>query len=98
MDGIERAIATTGVDRLRHRRRLDVPGAPQGAPARATTARRIPRRSRAGQLAMLLDHLFDEGFMMINTCSATLSTAMGEAEIDALVAAMERGFRKLASG
>ncbi|MFM1805431.1 MAG: hypothetical protein RL136_2310, partial [Planctomycetota bacterium] len=39
--------------------------------------------------------LFDEGFMMINTCSATLSTPMGEAEIDALVAAMESGFRRM---
>lgn len=49
----------------------------------------------AAKLAVLLDHLFDEGFMMINTCSATLSTAMGESEIDALVEAMETGLRKL---
>ena len=46
----------------------------------------------ARQLTVLLDHLFDEGFMMINTCSAALSTAMGEPEIDGLVAAMKRGF------
>ena len=57
-----------------------------------------PTPEQAGRLAMLLDSLFDEGFMMINTLSATISTAMGEGEIDALVAAMERGFRKLASG
>ena len=29
---------------------------------------------------------------MINTLSATVSTPMGEAEIDALVAAIENGF------
>jgi glutamate-1-semialdehyde 2,1-aminomutase len=47
------------------------------------------------RLSVLLDHLLEAGFMMINTCSAALSTAMGEAEIDALVAAIERGLRKL---
>lgn len=47
------------------------------------------------QLGIMLDHLFESGFMMINTCSATLSTPMGETEIDSLVAAMEAGFRKL---
>lgn len=47
------------------------------------------------QLDALLEHLLDEGFVMINTCSATVSTAMGEAEIDGLVAAMESGFGKL---
>lgn len=46
-------------------------------------------------LKELLDHLFDAGFMMINTCSGTLSTPMGEAEIDGLVAAMEGAFEKL---
>ena len=49
----------------------------------------------AAKLARLLDHLFDEGFLMINTCSATTSTAMSEAAIDGLVEAMETGFRKL---
>lgn len=49
----------------------------------------------AARLATLLDHLFDEGFMMINTCSASLSTAMGESEIDALVAAVETGLSNL---
>ena len=46
-------------------------------------------------LKRMLDHLFEEGFLMINTCTAALSTPMGETEIDALVAAMEGGFRKL---
>jgi len=42
-----------------------------------------------------LDHMFAAGFMMINTCAGTLSTPMGEAEVDAFVSAMEAGFRKL---
>jgi glutamate-1-semialdehyde 2,1-aminomutase len=47
------------------------------------------------RLTALLDHLFESGFIMINTCSATTSTAMGEEEIDALVDAMTEGFKKL---
>lgn len=47
------------------------------------------------RLKILLDHLFDAGFMMINTCSGTLSTAMAEAEIDRFVEVLEDGFRKL---
>ena len=47
------------------------------------------------RLKAMLDHLFADGFMMINTCSATLSTAMGEAEIDALVDSFARGFAQL---
>ncbi len=53
-----------------------------------------PEESR--MLKMQLDHLFDSGFLMINTCSIALSTVMGEAEIDALIAAMALGFQKLA--
>ena len=47
------------------------------------------------QLKILLDHLFDEGLIMINTCTAALSTAMGEAEIDRLVAAVKGGLERL---
>ncbi len=53
--------------------------------------------ARAARLRVLLDHLFSHGFMMINTCSATLSTAMTEREIDLLSEAMLGGFRLLAS-
>ena len=49
------------------------------------------------RLAVLLDHLFDEGFVMINTCSGTLSTPMTDAEIDALVTACRSGLEKVAS-
>jgi len=46
-------------------------------------------------LEIMLDHLFEAGFLVINTCTASLSTAMGEKEIDALVAAMGEGFEKI---
>ena len=42
-----------------------------------------------------LDHMFESGFILINTCAGALSTPMGEAEVDAFVAAMEAGFRRL---
>ncbi len=48
------------------------------------------------RLNTLLDHLFDNGFLMINTCSATTSTAMGEEEIDALVEAVAEGLERIA--
>ena len=41
----------------------------------------------------LLDHLFRNGVMMINTCSATLSTPMTEREIDMLAERLLDGFR-----
>ncbi len=43
----------------------------------------------------LLDHLFDNGVMMINTCSGTLSTVMTQHEIDHLTEVMLSGFRKV---
>ena len=46
-------------------------------------------------LTLMLDHLFDHGIMMINTCSGTLSTPMTETEIDILAEALLDGFRKL---
>lgn len=47
------------------------------------------------RLQILLDHLFDEGLIMINTCTAVLSTAMGDAEIDHLVAAITSGLARI---
>lgn len=46
-------------------------------------------------LKTLLDHLFDEGLMMINTCTAALSTPMGDAEIDQLTDAIRSGLRRI---
>jgi len=55
-----------------------------------------PEESR--RLNSLVDHLFEEeGLIMINTCTAALSTAMGDAEIDRLVEGLRRGLSRLAS-
>ncbi len=43
---------------------------------------------------VLLDHLFDNGFMLINTCSGTLSTVMTVKEVDNLASVMLDGLRK----
>ena len=51
--------------------------------------------AEAKMIKALLDHLFDNGIMMINTCSGTLSTPMTEREIDILTEVMLSGFRKL---
>jgi len=47
------------------------------------------------QLKTLLDHLFDEGLIMINTCSAAISTPMGEDEVDRLVTGIKGGLELL---
>ena len=47
------------------------------------------------RLKVMLDHLFDSGLVMMNTCSATTSTVMGEAEIDLLVGAVAGGLAKV---
>jgi len=44
---------------------------------------------------ILLNHLFDDGIMMINTCSGVLSTVMGEKEIDRLSEAVLGGLNKM---
>jgi len=94
MDGIDEAIRSTGV-------KACVTGGgsmfrvhlKESAPANYREAFATPEENR--RLTVLLDHLFDEGLMMIGTCSAALSTVMGESEIDLLVAAMKSGFEKI---
>jgi glutamate-1-semialdehyde 2,1-aminomutase len=96
IDGIERAIASTGVC-------ASVTGG--GSMLRVHMKEEPPHNFREAfntdaekqRLTTLLDHLHHEGFLMINTCTASLSTPMTEEEIDALVAAMESGFAKIAS-
>lgn len=95
MDGIEEVIRASGVTAC-------VTGG--GSMFRVHLKQQPPRDYRQAfatpdeskRLGLLLDHLLDRGLMMINTCSATISTAMGEAEIDSLVAAMESGLKKYA--
>ncbi len=93
-EGIEAAIRSTGI-------RACVTGGGSlfrvhfkaTAPTNYREAFATPEEGR--QLRLLLDHLFDEGQLMINTCTAAVSTVMGESEIDTLVAAMESGFGKI---
>lgn len=96
IDGIEKAIVQTGVPACvtggGSMFRVHLKPQP---PVNYREAFMTPEQNR--QLLILLDHLFDQGFMMINTCSGALSTAMGETEIDALVAAMHGGLAKLAA-
>ncbi len=54
-------------------------------------------KAETSLITKLVDHLFEHGIMMINTCSATLSTAMGKKEIDTLVAALKDGFEMIKS-
>jgi glutamate-1-semialdehyde 2,1-aminomutase len=49
------------------------------------------------RLALLLDHLFDAGCMLINSGSSTLSTPMTDSEVDTLIAAMRSGFDRIAA-
>ncbi|MGI9287177.1 MAG: aminotransferase class III-fold pyridoxal phosphate-dependent enzyme, partial [Pseudomonadales bacterium] len=49
----------------------------------------------ANLVRMMLDHLFDNGIIMINTCSGTLSTVITKREIDTLAEVMLGGFRKI---
>ena len=94
VEGVRRSITDTGIDAC-------VTGS--GSMFRVHLKPEPPRNHReafmtpdeARRLGALLDHLFDSGFMMINTCSATLSTAMTEEEIDALVDAFAEGFEKI---
>ncbi len=94
--GIEEVIRQTGASAC-------VTGG--GSMLRVHMKRKLPNNYREAfssaaeqqRLSFMLDHLFDSGFITINTCAFTMSTAMGEAEIDALVDAVEIGFRKLAA-
>jgi len=96
IEGIENAIETTGVTACvsggGSMFRVHLKDRPPGNYREAFAT---PDESR--RLNILLEHLLEEGFMMINTCSAAISTVMTATEIDGLVAAMESGFEKLVS-
>lgn len=49
----------------------------------------------AERLGVLLDHMFDNGIMMINTASGMLSTAMTKPEIDQFADVLLGGLRKV---
>jgi len=94
--GIERAIRASGVA-------ASIAGA--GSMFRLHMKPKAPRNYRDAyptpeetrRLNAFIDHLFDEGCMIIGTGSSALSTPMTEAEVDTLIAAFESGFAKIAS-
>jgi len=95
MKGIENAIRETGVAAC-------VTGG--GSMFRVHMKANPPRNFREAflnpderkRLAVLLDHMYAEGCVMINTCSALLSTPMTNTEIDTLIGAFKTGFEKIA--
>lgn len=95
VDGIERAIAALEVSAC-------VTGG--GSMFRVHLKERPPRNYREAfadrreveRRNALVDDLIDRGFIMINTCSATISTPMGVDEVDALVVAMAEGLERFA--
>jgi glutamate-1-semialdehyde 2,1-aminomutase len=64
-------------------------------PANYREAYATPEENK--RLKLMLEHLFAEGFLMVGTCTGMLSTPMTESEVDALVEAMESGFRRIAA-
>jgi glutamate-1-semialdehyde 2,1-aminomutase len=94
IDGIDEAIRSTGV-------KACVTGG--GSMLRVHLKESPPLNYREAlatteenrQLAGLLEHLLDAGLIMINTCSAAISTVMSTSEIDLLVSAMKSGFEKM---
>ena len=62
-------------------------------PANYREAYATPEENK--RLKTMLEHLFAEGYLLVGTCSGMLSTPMTEADIDAFVAAVERGLKKI---
>ncbi len=83
----------------------DIPGCVTGGGSmfRVHMKAEIPTTYRAAYVTAkeakiikaLLDHLFDNDIMMINTCSGTISTAMTEKEIQILAEVLLAGFYKI---
>lgn len=49
------------------------------------------------RLKMFLDHMFEAGFILINSGSIAMSTPMTAVEVDALIDALRSGFAKIAA-
>ena len=64
-------------------------------PVEYRSAWQDPEETR--DVAFLVNHLYDAGFMMINTCSGAISTVISKTEIDQLVEAFAKGLSALKS-
>lgn len=87
---------------------ISISGAPacvtgEGSMFRVHMKREIPNNYRATymgpkeneRLQVVLNHLFDNNVMMINTCSGAISTVMTAVEIDRMLEAMLGALRKI---
>ena len=54
-------------------------------------------KEEAAKIAFLINYMYDNGCMMINTCSAALSTVLTETDIDQMVETLAAGFEALQS-
>jgi len=81
-----RACVTGGGSLLRIHLKPEIPANYRSAYMSADEAARVKS---------LVDHLYDNGIMVINTCTAALSTAMTKAEINTLVEALRTGLIQL---
>jgi glutamate-1-semialdehyde 2,1-aminomutase len=54
-----------------------------------------PTPCESAAIKALLEHLFENGIVMINTCSGTISTVMGIHEVDVLTERLLAGFRHI---
>lgn len=94
--GVEDAIRQTGA-------RASVTGA--GSMFRVHMKPVPPRNYREAHLSpaenqrlkALLDHMFDHGFILINSCSCAISTPMGEGEVAAFIETLRAGLKKIAA-
>jgi glutamate-1-semialdehyde 2,1-aminomutase len=84
---------------------VDIPACVSGAGSmfRLHLKEKVPQNYReayldkegASLIKKLVDYLYQEGIIMINTCSGTLSTSMTKTEIDQLATAMLHSLKKI---
>lgn len=54
--------------------------------------------SELKQMTFLVDYMYDHGFIMINTCSAALSTVLTQSDVDQMARTLEAGLVELKRG
>ena len=93
--GIEDAIRATGVTACTTGYGSIFRVHPKPLPPR-NYRQTYPTAAEEAARKFLVDALYEEGVVVFSPCTVTLSTPMGEAEVDALVDAFEAAFAKLA--
>lgn len=93
--GIEEAIRATGVTACTTGYGSIFRVHPKPTPPR-NYRETYPTAAEESARKLLVDTLYEKGVVVFSPCTVTLSTPMGEAEVDALVDAFEAAFAKLA--